>query len=217
MNDLKPKIIILGLIVIIPILLLIFYKKDIVKTVKKGNDSTLPEIEIDSATVDYINKYIAKLYAKYTSDGKSKMTYTYYTYGDIVSVLVNIKEYDANKKIYIQKYLSFNVNKETKVAIANDDLVTLFGYDMLDIAKKIEERIKQYYETEVEENYVDSNCNYSCYLKTYREVDYAYYTAVFAIEDSKPVVYLNLFNKESTKDYEFFDNLDYNPYKITLE
>lgn len=217
MEKYKEKLVVLGIIVIIPTLILLFYRKGVVRTIKKDKDSSLPKIEIESATVDSINKYIKKLYSEYTSDGKSKMTYTYQTYGNIVSVLIDIKEYDKKEKNYVQKYLSYNIDKEAASGISDEDFASILGYDILDIAKKVEEKLKYYYEDEINKGYVDNKCDFECYLKTYRKVDYAYYMVVLTLKNNKPIVYLNLFNNGATKDYEYFSKLKDNPYKIVLE
>ena len=217
---LEKKYIILIAIVLFPLLLLgiyyLIHTDDPVKTTKSRSNSKLPQIEIESTDTNAANEYLEELYDKYAK-GKNKFNYEYMTNDDILSLLVKIEEYDEDEDLYTKKFKSFNLVKSSGKYIDKESLFNLFNYELSDITKIVNERLKKYYDEEYEQGYVDYECEFECYKSYQRGIVGIYDIIEPVIEDGKLVIYLNLSIDSMSGDSEYFESLDYNPYKIVIE
>ena len=215
----KKQIILLSVLFIFAFIVIIintFIKNDDVKTVKKENGSTLPEVNVEGANADAVNDYLEQLYNEYTSDGKSKFNYSKYTYNDIISVLVKIKKYDESNDEYVNEYLGFNINKDGSY-LSKEDVAKLFNYELIDVYKIVEQKLNKYYEDERLQGYVAPDCDFKCYLSYVRNMENLLDNISLVIENDKLVVYMNLSIDTFAGDKEYFDSLDENVYRLVIE
>jgi uncharacterized protein YqgV (UPF0045/DUF77 family) len=188
-------------------------KKD-VTTIESSNGSNLPEVNIDSTDSDAINEYVEKLYKQYTSDGKSKLNYTTFTYNNIISMLITIDEYDEETGQFIKKYLTFNIDKSSGKFIEKEDFATLLGIDLDEILNIIQNKFQYYYQDELQKNYI-SNIDFDTYMKEIRGIEVLFENTYFAIENNTLVAYINFYTLDSI-DEGYFNSLE-NPHRILIK
>jgi uncharacterized protein YqgV (UPF0045/DUF77 family) len=188
-------------------------KKD-VTTIESSNGSNLPEVNIDSTDSDAINEYVEKLYKQYTSDGKSKLNYTTFTYNNIISMLITIDEYDEETGQFIKKYLTFNIDKSSGKFIEKEDFATLLGIDLDEILNIIQNKFQYYYQDELQKNYI-SNIDFDTYMKEIRGIEVLFENTYFAIENNTLVAYVNFYTLDSI-DEGYFNSLE-NPHRILIK
>lgn len=188
-------------------------KKD-VTTIESSNGSNLPEVNIDSTDSDAINEYVEKLYKQYTSDGKSKLNYTTFTYNNIISMLITIDEYDEETGQFIKKYLTFNIDKSSGKFIEKEDFATLLGIDLDEILNIIQNKFQYYYQDELQKNYI-SNIDFDTYMKEIRGIEVLFENTYFAIENNTLVAYVNFYTLDSIDEGYF--NLLENPHRILIK
>jgi uncharacterized protein YqgV (UPF0045/DUF77 family) len=188
-------------------------KKD-VTTIESSNGSNLPEVNIDSTDSDAINEYVEKLYKQYTSDGKSKLNYTTFTYNNIISMLITIDEYDEETGQFIKKYLTFNIDKSSGKFIEKEDFATLLGIDLDEILNIIQNKFQYYYQDELQKNYI-SNIDFDTYMKEIRGIEVLFENTYFAIENNTLVAYINFYTLDSIDEGYF--NLLENPHRILIK
>lgn len=214
----RKEIIILGIVIIIPIIFIGLYYmfRNPVETKGEKNGSKLPYINISGKDTDAINKYLEDLYKNYSNNKKSKLTYKTEKYKNIISLLVSIDEYNNETNETIRKYLGFNV-KEDGTFIDKEEMAELFGYSLEEIVDKVDKKLKDYYQDEIIEGYIDSNeCSYNCYLSYARGINNILNEISLVIENGKLAVYINLSKDDINGDKEYFEKLE-NPDKIILE
>ena len=213
----KQKMIVFSILIGVPIaiVLILLLMRGNVYTKKSNKDSELPQINSSSNDVDAINKLLENLYDKYTKDG-SKFNYKKFENDDIISILVIIDE--KRTDMYVRKFLSYNINKITNEFISNEDLANLYNLDLLQVIEKVNNRLNIYYEGENAEGYVvKEECNYECYLSYMRGIDILADNISLVVENGKLVAYINLNIDSFSDDQEYFDSLDYDPYKVVIE
>lgn len=214
----RKEIIILGIVIIIPIIFIGLYYmfRNPVETKGEKNGSKLPYINISGKDTDAINKYLEDLYKNYSNNKKSKLTYKTEKYKNIISLLVSIDEYNNETNETIRKYLGFNV-KEDGTFIDKEEMAELFGYSLEEIVDKVDKKLKDYYQDEIIEGYIDSNeCSYNCYLSYARGINNILNEISLVIENGKLAVYINLSKDDINGDKAYFESLD-EPYKLILE
>lgn len=189
-------------------------KKDIV-TSESSNGSNLPEINMNSSDTKAINEYIKKLYKEYTSDGKSKLNYTTFTYNNIVSLLVTIDKYEEETGKYIKQYLTFNINKDNGKFIEKQDLADSLKIDFDEILSIIQNKFQNYYNDEIEKKYI-SSIDFDTYMKELRGIDILFEKTNLAIENNSLIAYVNFFTLDS-EDEGYFSILEENPHRIFIK
>ena len=141
-------------------------------------------------------------------------------YGDLVSVLIEIDEFQSNIKEYVKKFVSFNVKKDGTF-VDDDTLANKFGFTLVDVVDQVENRLKYYYNEEVNEEYIDKDeCDFNCYLSYARGINNILDELSLTVEDGKLVAYINMSKDDVSGDKEYFEKLEndnINPYRIVIE
>ncbi len=213
----KQKIIILCIIIVIPLIIIasVLMSRDDVYTKKHNKDSSLPQVNSSSNDVDAINDLLENLYNKYTKEG-SKFNYKKFENNDVISLLVIIDEYRSDR--YVKKYLSYNIDKKTNKFLTNEELLKLYNSDLEQVKEKVNKRLNVYYTEEGQEGYFEKNeCDYECYLSYMRGIDILVDNISLIVEDNKLVAYINLNIDSFSDDEEYFESLNYDPYKVVIE
>lgn len=213
----KKEFIILGIVIIIPVILIVLYyifRTPVQNKITKNGD--MPYIDINSNDVESINNYVSEIYKTYSVNKKTKLNYKTNTYKNIISVLVTIDEYNVDTNEYFKKFVSFNVKKDGTF-IDKEELSNMFGYSLEEIVDKVENKLRNYYDAEVSEGYVEGEeCNFNCYLTYARGIDNILDEISLVVENQKLVAYINLSKDNVNGDKEYFDELK-EPYKLILE
>lgn len=167
-------------------------------------------IDISGEYIDEVNESIELIENNLKSKGipyevkKSKNTEIY--------SLVIISEQDTEKS-----FMTFNIDLKTKLYLNNKEIAEMFGYSLDDIFNKIDERLKQYYNEEVKEGWVDSNeCDFECYKASYRNIEFVENNYALYVENNKLYIYISFDSNSVVEDKKYFDNLKYDPYKIEV-
>lgn len=110
---------------------------------------------------------------------------------------------------------SYNVDLITKKSLTNSEVASKFNLTKTEILKKVEERIKKYYDEEVDYGYVNPNkCDFECYKTSHDILDYESY--VLYVKNEKLYIYIGFDKASSLNDKAYFDDLEYNPYIIEI-
>jgi len=203
MKQTKKKYKIYLLILIIFVVIIMFAINLDNKKIDHFN-SNEENIEVIDNYLTQLEKTLTEKEIDFTSE-KSKNK-------NIDSILITIQGEDMSKK-----YQSYNINPNTKKVLNNEEIAKMFGYSLEDIEKMIDDRFKKYYEDEIEEGYVDPNeCDYSCYLSFYRNIDEIEGMYSLYVKDEKLKIYLSYSIDSLSSDEEYFKNLNHNPFKIEI-
>lgn len=210
-------ILIIFILVLIVFLIFKTTNNNYIKTKKSKDGSKLPEINLESNDSEAINQYLEELYNKYTSDGNSKFNYNYDTKDNIISILAIIDEYQKDTKNYVRKYMAFNIDKETKTYISKEELVNLLNSDMYEVKSLVETHLKDLYEDEANEKYLEKyECDFNCYLSYMRGIEILTDHIVLVIEKNKLVAYTN-FDVTYSDDADYFKTKKDNYYRTVIK
>lgn len=207
----KITLLILGIIIIIVVIILIINPKK--------NKKEIPDITINGESIDIVDDYLEDVYDLAKSKNYEISTVKFNN-NSILSVLVKADKIDETYGHTISYYFSYNIDKNTKRLLSNEDIWNYFNITKEKTDEKIINQMKLYYDEEVNLGYVDSNeCSIDCYLSFYRSIDKNYLenNYVLVIEDEHLYAYICFDKNSIIEDIEYFDNLDYNPNKIRIK
>lgn len=175
------------------------------------NNKKIEQFNSNEENIEVIDNYLIQLEKTLTEKNidfiseKSKNK-------NVDSILITINSDEMSKK-----YQSYNINPNTKKVLNNEEIAKMFGYSLDDIEKMINERLKKYYEEEIEEGYVDLNeCDYSCYLSFYRNIDEIESMYSLYVKNEKLNIYLSYSIDSFFSDEEYFKKLNHDPFKIEI-
>ena len=146
-----------------------FKHSDYIKTIdtvdNKDEKSKLPYINIKSNEVKKINNQISELFYDITNYETNSFTYEYFVNDDIVSLLIKIKKIDEmNVLLMNESYISYNIDIKNKKQISKDELLSKYNVTYDTINNMIDERMRNFYNFEIENGYIDEECDYEGYL-----------------------------------------------------
>lgn len=130
----------------------------------------------------------------------------------VYSILISYKdEYENNY------YMAYNVDMNTKEVLTNYNLLKQFGYTEDDVIKKINTRLEDLYNAQIEQGYMDTNeCDFNCFKGFSLDIEDIYSMYSLYVKDNKLYIYLTFKYNSLLNDKTFYDNLDYNPFIIEL-
>lgn len=146
-----------------------FLHSDYVKTIatveNESGKSELPYINIKSEEIQKLNNEIAQDFYEVTSYETNQMTYEYFLNDNIISLLIKIIEIDESNVMIINKrYISYNIDLKNKNQISDSYLLQMYNTNYEKINTMIDERMKNFYNFEIENGYIDQACDYEGYL-----------------------------------------------------
>lgn len=176
-------------------------------------NTSMPEISNNIEESDYYNSYIETLYGSAKKLDNVKISYKKYNSTKYVSYVFKINIKNKNN---INNYLTLVIDKEKNKVLNNEEISSIFGYNLDRIESIIRKQLRTYYNNEVKEEYIDSNeCNFDCYLYEYREIDDIADIYSLSIENKKLVIYFNLNKAGNVNDIKYFKKYD-NPNRIEI-
>lgn len=175
----------------------------------KDNSKYVPDINIESTSVEQANEDIDNYVSKYLKSKKAIINYDYNINGDYLSVVVRIYDYQKSYAPEI-KYKTYNINLKTKELVTNEELLDLFKINEEKVSKIIEDNLENYYTDLVDQGYyIKQECDYKCFLG-YRNIDnylddVHYYIKNGDLVAYKPFVYYSIFGDEEYFNEDHFE------------
>jgi hypothetical protein len=196
------------------------YDKNIKEKTKREysvvNYVTLTTLLLDETNLEIKNlkedfhhhKYNKHYYEKEIKKIKSRIDY-------LKSIMANEsvkKEIEELKKdLYTKRYDKYDLLYNEEAFLGLDKICD-------DLLKKVNKRVNVYYTEEGQEGYFEKNeCDYECYLSYMRGIDILVDNISLIVEDNKLVAYINLNIDSFSDDEEYFESLNYDPYKVVIE
>lgn len=152
----------------------------------KEISSIVPYINIKSEIIGNINEDIRLFANENLANKDNVITYEYGINGDILSVVIQVLNYDEVLPKTLFK--TYNINLKEKVVLTNNDLLNLYGIDQSFVNSKIEEKFKFFFADERKQGIFDEECDYTCFLfmrKVNNYLDNVYYY----VDDGKLYAY----------------------------
>lgn len=125
--------------------------------------SELPYINIKSESVDEINKKLLEKYYEIITLDEQIMVYRYYINDDILSLIVKTYYKDSPDSYPTEMYF-YNISINSGNLITNRDLLNKFNVSVDDVTNAIRNEIKEYYNYEIINEYINNDCDFDCYL-----------------------------------------------------
>lgn len=125
--------------------------------------SELPYINIKSESVDEINKKLLEKYYEIITLDEQIMVYRYYINDDILSLIVKTYYKDSPDSYPTETYF-YNISINSGNLITNRDLLNEFNVSVDDVTNAIRNKIKEYYNYEIINEYINNDCDFDCYL-----------------------------------------------------
>ena len=182
----KKGTIFLLVLVVFTILIMIFNKTDIfnnnvnkiykranyifTEETEKINDTKtyLPYVNLLGDDAKKVNKDLKLLYYTKNILKDRYMTYKYYISDDILTLIVKLYDYknsDFESEIY---FYNFSINNKT--LLSNEVLKEMFNISEDDIKNKINSYLKEYYNYEIEKEYINPDlCDINCYIDFFED------------------------------------------------
>ena len=166
--------------------------KDLVYTryTKNTNDFQVdvPYVNIDLGVVKGINEDITLFVNDFMDSNKALITYQYDINGHILSLLVQIVDYDV-ETVPQTYFRSYNINISNGELLSEQALLDYYGINKEQVENIIKSKFQDYYNDEVEEGYIDKNyCDMSCFLK-YRDMEGYTENLNYYIKEGKLYIY----------------------------
>ncbi|MBQ7139916.1 MAG: hypothetical protein IJO32_00250 [Bacilli bacterium] len=180
-------------------------KEYVFTTNQKNNDIKCPYINIDSDEIDKINNDIIYKYYSVIQNKYSKMDYEYSINNNHLSLIIKIINMKSEDDYEKKEYISYNVNISSKKEITNDELLKAHNLSQSEINNNIYEKLKNAYEIESNEMYIEpQECDFNCYLKIHEVDDLETKLVYFIDKENKVIGYLN-----HVLETVYFDKNDY--------
>lgn len=114
----------------------------------------LPVINLDYDSVKKINKEIEEKYNQLKDDiiitedmiNINSIKYRYYVNDDVLSLVVEYKNYNYTAGYVTYEYKTYNVNKSNGEVLSNDDLIKSKNLTVNDVYNKIVQNVEKEYE-----------------------------------------------------------------------
>lgn len=169
-------------------------------------------------TFDVSGQYIAELNSgieiikKNLNQQNIKYEVKTYKNDQVYSALISAHDEDDNKF-----YMSYNIDPVTKKSLNNEEVANIFGYSIEDIYSKINDRLTNYYNGQVQEGYMDPyECDFECYKGFSLGIDSIESMYSLCVKNNQLYIYLSFDYNQILYDKEYYDNLIYDPFVIEL-
>lgn len=178
------------------------------ETALKNNDSSMPYVNLIGDNITKINNDIKTLYYTVDIQEDCYLDYRYYVSGDIISLIIE-KNFYGDNDVAVETYF-YNFSIDNKNTLTDNELKSIYNLTDKQIENKILSQIKEYYNYEIEKEYISSEtCNFDCYKEGLNE------NTFFYVQDNKLFAY-NLFSTDHTFIYDSEKPFNYNIYSFKL-
>ena len=131
--------------------------------------SYLPTVTIDGADTSSVNSEIKADYDEVVANGNSSFNYQYSVNNNYFSLVTITLLVDEETTYPVFK--TYNFSLSTNRLVDDSELLAAFNKNEDDVSTTLESKLKEYYQGELDNYYLDkSECDYSCFLNR-RKVD----------------------------------------------
>ncbi len=186
--------------------------KDLVYTRYTKNTNNfqvdVPYVNMNIGVAKGINEDINLFVNDFLDSNKALITYKYSINGHILSLLIQIVDYDV-KTVPQTYFRSYNINISNGDLLSDQALLDYYGITTEQVESIIRNQFQDYYNEEVEEGYfAKEECNMECFL-VYRDMEGYMENLNYYIDSNKLYVYkpfqvYSIFGEE-----EFFKDSDF--------
>ncbi|MDD6418856.1 MAG: hypothetical protein PUF66_01705 [Clostridium sp.] len=133
--------------------------------------SYLPTVTIDGADTSSVNSEIKADYNEVVANGNSSFNYQYSINNNYFSLVTITLLVDEETNYTYPVFKTYNFSLSTNRLVDDSELLAAFNKNEDDVSATLESKLKEYYQGELDNYYLDkSECDYSCFLNR-RKVD----------------------------------------------
>ena len=133
--------------------------------------SYLPTVTIDGADTSQVNSEIKADYDEVVASGNSSFNYQYSVNNNYFSLVTITLLVDKETNYTYPVFKTYNFSLSTNRLVDDSELLAAFNKNEDDVSTTLESKLKEYYQGELDNYYLDkSECDYSCFLNR-RKVD----------------------------------------------
>lgn len=133
--------------------------------------SYLPTVTIDGADTSQVNSEIKADYDEVVANGNSSFNYQYSVNNNYFSLVTITLLVDEETNYTYPVFKTYNFSLSTNRLVDDSELLAAFNKNEDDVSATLESKLKEYYQGELDNYYLDkSECDYSCFLNR-RKVD----------------------------------------------
>ena len=133
--------------------------------------SYLPTVTIDGADTSSVNSEIKADYNEVVANGNSSFNYQYSINNNYFSLVTITLLVDEETNYTYPVFKTYNFSLSTNRLVDDSELLAAFNKNEDDVSTTLESKLKEYYQGELDNYYLDkSECDYSCFLNR-RKVD----------------------------------------------
>lgn len=133
--------------------------------------SYLPTVTIDGADTSQVNSEIKADYNEVVANGNSSFNYQYSINNNYFSLVTITLLVDEETNYTYPVFKTYNFSLSTNRLVDDSELLAAFNKNEDDVSATLESKLKEYYQGELDNYYLDkSECDYSCFLNR-RKVD----------------------------------------------
>ena len=133
--------------------------------------SYLPTVTIAGADTSQVNSEIKADYDEVVASGNSSFNYQYSINNNYFSLVTITLLVDKETNYTYPVFKTYNFSLSTNRLVDDSELLAAFNKNEDDVSTTLESKLKEYYQGELDNYYLDkSECDYSCFLNR-RKVD----------------------------------------------
>ncbi len=153
-----------------------------------GYQVDIPYVNMNIGVASGVNQDISLFVEDFMDSNKALITYKYSISGHILSLIVQIVDYDT-KTAPNTYFRSYNLNLTNGDLLSEQALLDYYSVTKDQVERIIENQFRDYYKNEIEEGYINEDeCDYECFLK-YRDLNGYMENINYYIDSSKLYVY----------------------------
>lgn len=171
--------------------------------------SYLPTVTIDGADTSQVNSEIKADYDEVVARGNSSFNYQYSVNNNYFSLVTITLLVDEETNYTYPVFKTYNFSLSTNRLVDDSELLAAFNKNEDDVSTTLESKLKEYYQGELDNYYLDkSECDYSCFLNR-RKVDSYVDDNYLYVEDNTLkffhgfMIFSNIGEEEFYKDENF--------------
>ena len=171
--------------------------------------SYLPTVTIDGADTSQVNSEIKAEYDEVVASGNSSFNYQYSVNNNYFSLVTITLLVDEETNYTYPVFKTYNFSLSTNRLVDDSELFAAFNKNEEDVSTTLESKLKEYYQGELDNYYLDkSECDYSCFLNR-RKVDSYDNDNYLYVEDNTLkffhgfMIFSNIGEEEFYKDENF--------------
>lgn len=174
-----------------------------------GLTSTLFSINLDSEDASTINQEIENKYNTAIQNRYQQFTYEASLNKDYLSVALITNQINASTGYAYSTIDTYTFDLDSESLVTDDELLQTFSTSWEEIASSFEQEMQNFYQEELKSMYfLESDCNYQCFLNNREITSYQDNLHLFVLNDQlmyyRPFNIFSRWNEEDFYRYEDF-------------